>query len=186
MRVIDLTGRRFDKLVVLGPTNKRLNGQVVWRCLCDCTMLCVVRSYNLRTKRTRSCGCLLKAHYNNTRLSDGEAGMRKLYRIYKRNARLRRVVFELSLKEFEALTADACHYCGTAPKHASRPRNNLKRGCYLYNGIDRKNNEQGYTLSNSVACCTMCNGAKSNRTYQVFVEWLKRIGRKWNDLSDTV
>ena len=33
---VDLTGRRFGKVVALAPTDKRLNGSVVWHCVCDC------------------------------------------------------------------------------------------------------------------------------------------------------
>ena len=33
----NLAGQRFGKLVVLSPTEKRMdNGSIVWRCQCDC------------------------------------------------------------------------------------------------------------------------------------------------------
>lgn len=58
----DLTNLRFGKLIALEPTEKRLNGQVVWKCLCDCGAEIEVRSYNLTSGATQSCGCLNQSH----------------------------------------------------------------------------------------------------------------------------
>lgn len=53
----DLTNQRFGKLIALKPTEERLNGQVVWECLCDCGNKIKVRSWNLISNKTCSCGC---------------------------------------------------------------------------------------------------------------------------------
>ena len=58
--VRDLTSQRFGRLVALEPTDKRSGLSVVWRCRCDCGNVCEVASGNLRSGRTRSCGCLRK------------------------------------------------------------------------------------------------------------------------------
>lgn len=55
----DLTGRRFGKLVVLSPTEARMDGgSVVWRCKCDCGNDAEVSARRLIRGKTRSCGCL--------------------------------------------------------------------------------------------------------------------------------
>lgn len=53
----DLSNQKFGKLLALKPTNKRLNGQVVWHCICDCGTEIDVRSWNLTSGKTKSCGC---------------------------------------------------------------------------------------------------------------------------------
>ena len=53
----DLSNQRFGKLKALNPTDKRLNGQVVWHCVCDCGVEIDVRSWNLVSGKTNSCGC---------------------------------------------------------------------------------------------------------------------------------
>lgn len=58
---IDLTGRRFGKLLVLKlaprlPDKKQALSR--WRCRCDCGKTVTVDSRNLRNGDTRSCGCL--------------------------------------------------------------------------------------------------------------------------------
>jgi len=57
-RFIDLTGQRFDRLLVQerGPNSK--SGKVQWKCLCDCGKTIMAFACHLRRKCTRSCGCL--------------------------------------------------------------------------------------------------------------------------------
>lgn len=56
--IIDLTGQRFGKLVVIKAATKRKNKRVIWECYCDCSQTCFVSASNLRRKDgTRSCGC---------------------------------------------------------------------------------------------------------------------------------
>ena len=56
---IDITGRRFGRLVVLKKIGIR-DKAVIFRCKCDCGVLKEVRSGALRKGHTRSCGCLYK------------------------------------------------------------------------------------------------------------------------------
>lgn len=58
----DLTNQRFGKLTAIEPTKERLNGQVVWKCLCDCGNEAYVRSYNLVSGSSQSCGCAMQSH----------------------------------------------------------------------------------------------------------------------------
>jgi len=62
---IDLTGRRFGRLVVLYECNERKNGKVVWHCRCDCENEVNVRSGGLTSGNTTSCGC-----YNRERVAE--------------------------------------------------------------------------------------------------------------------
>lgn len=56
MKLIDLSGRTFCRLLVLGPHESRRN-KVHWLCRCDCGNQIWVDSQALRNGRTRSCGC---------------------------------------------------------------------------------------------------------------------------------
>ena len=55
---IDLTGQPFGRLLVLYECGRSKDGQVLWKCRCDCGNECVVRGAVLRKQRTQSCGCL--------------------------------------------------------------------------------------------------------------------------------
>ena len=58
----DLSNMSFGQLTVLYPTSQRLNGQVVWHCKCTCGKEIDVRSNNLISGNTFSCGCLKQSH----------------------------------------------------------------------------------------------------------------------------
>lgn len=59
-QVIDLTGMRFGRLIVLKREANDDNGSAMWKCRCDCGNIVVVRGGSLRNGNTRSCGCLHK------------------------------------------------------------------------------------------------------------------------------
>lgn len=58
--LIDLTGQRFGKLLVLSrvPGRTASNGKVMWHCLCDCGTELDVLGDSLRRHHTLSCGCI--------------------------------------------------------------------------------------------------------------------------------
>ena len=58
---IDITGKRFGRLVALQPVareNNRTHRCILWLCQCDCGDKIVTRGTRLRAGVTRSCGCL--------------------------------------------------------------------------------------------------------------------------------
>jgi hypothetical protein len=62
--LIDLYGRRFGKLLVVGRApNAGAKGNIaVWCCVCDCGATCDVYSGNLRNGKSESCGCARMRH----------------------------------------------------------------------------------------------------------------------------
>lgn len=58
MRLIDLTGQRFGRWVVVGRDGSGKYGAPYWECLCDCGSTSRVCGASLRTGISRSCGCL--------------------------------------------------------------------------------------------------------------------------------
>lgn len=59
-RVIDLTGQRFGKLIVLEKSGTNKYGSAVWKCKCDCGNFAEVTTALLRNGSVSSCGCLAK------------------------------------------------------------------------------------------------------------------------------
>ena len=57
-RIKDLTGQRFGKLLVFErETNNSKDFHTIWKCKCDCGNIVSVRSNNLISGNTQSCGC---------------------------------------------------------------------------------------------------------------------------------
>lgn len=56
----NLTGKIYGRLVAISPTEKRVNGRVVWHCKCECGNEVDVPSSYLTSGEIQSCGCLRK------------------------------------------------------------------------------------------------------------------------------
>ena len=100
--------------------------------------------------------------------------MRYLIGVYKSMAKKKGLEYNLTEEQFKELTQKDCYYCGIKPKQIIKWGGG-KFGPYIYNGLDRINNDKGYGLDNVVSCCKTCNGAKSKLTLQEFRDWVKRI-----------
>lgn len=55
--IIDLTGQRFGKLLILGRSNRKVIADVYWNFKCDCGITGEVSGHNLRRGTATSCGC---------------------------------------------------------------------------------------------------------------------------------
>lgn len=56
-KLIDLTGRRFGRLVVIERAPNSAKCDTRWKCQCDCGNVVTVRGHNLKQGITNSCGC---------------------------------------------------------------------------------------------------------------------------------
>ena len=61
-KLIELTGQRFGRLVVLERNGSyrcdEFSSSACWLCRCDCGNTKTIRGINLITGATKSCGCL--------------------------------------------------------------------------------------------------------------------------------
>lgn len=184
MRTINLIGKKFGKLEVVGLSEKRGNRkQIKWNCICDCGNAHIVTGESLREGKSKSCGCLqkeLKAHnYNKNR---PEAILKIQYFHLKRRHNKKTKEPVISFKEFQKLSYQKCFYCGLESSkiiedryNDSKSKNKISNTTIKINGIDRVNSNTGYTQNNVVACCLFCNRAKMDMTKQDFMSWVKRI-----------
>ena len=61
MKLIDLTGKRFHFITVLGRTENNRHNQVQYLCRCDCGKEWVVLGKCLTRGSTKSCGCYARS-----------------------------------------------------------------------------------------------------------------------------
>jgi hypothetical protein len=109
---------------------------------------------------------------------------------YKHNAKKRGFVYDLPTDYAIAMMQDDCHYCGSNPyrvrtlsgkRYSTWTDAELYKSTVLYNGIDRKSSDLGYSIDNTVTCCNICNGGKNTLEYDKFIEWIERIKEFNND-----
>lgn len=178
-RTADRTGLRFGRLVVLSRAGSVADGRSTWLCRCDCGTEQVVQWNFLRGGLRQSCGCSQrnlpdaprpKRPY---RLPPGYAARNTVLAVYKNGAAARGLEWRLSVEEFTAIATGDCVYCGSKP--VLRRKKARANGDFVYNGIDRFNTRLGYTKENSVSCCTNCNRAKADLTFNEFTAWIQRL-----------
>lgn len=91
------------------------------------------------------------------------------YKTYKTNAEInRKLLFELTIDEYERLQHGTCYLCGIASSDVHK------------NGIDRVDSSKGYSIDNCRTCCTHCNLIKKDFDVDSFVNQCVQIGSYYN------
>jgi len=107
----DLTGQRFGRLVVLGDSEKRRWGQVLWKCRCDCGKEILKPAGHLAAGEINSCGCLSRetAHNQQIKKLDKNGAMPEKIIKYKNNSNNTSDYKGVSLKNNIYWTAQICY-----------------------------------------------------------------------------
>lgn len=98
---------------------------------------------------------------------------------YQYAAKKRNLIFDLTLHELKNLIKQECFYCGQLSSRTVLSLNvtTQKLEPAGRNGIDRLNNDIGYTPENCVPCCTVCNAMKMDAPLEKFFTRVTRIYR---------
>lgn len=179
MRKLDLTGQKYHRLTVLEIASA-INGRSAWRCQCDCGTIKIIKTDDLRSGDTKSCGC-----WNSEQRSKRAVNMySKCIKYSPEEASARRVwrnnYEEMEFEDFHIISQQPCYYCGEMPSNIQNgadkksSENMKKNGNFTYNGLDRLDNTKPHSKENCVACCKWCNYAKRERTVEEFKEWLTK------------
>jgi len=168
----DRIGEKHGLLTVLSRyPGLHEKGPTKWLCRCDCGNEIVVNDSPLVSGNTRSCGCL--KYKNVYKLPRGESAFNSMYARMEGGAIKRGKEWSLTKDQVRKLTEQNCHYCGTPPAQICNPKD--CNGSYVYNGVDRINNNRGYVIDNVVACCGACNNAKRTMGYTEFKDWVTKV-----------
>ncbi len=152
--VLDLYDRN-----ILHPAKKICDRY--WKCQCDCGFIKILNERTIKHTRFKNCNNCKKSY-----LGEGVAALNNLYSTYKINAKSRKLKWKLTFEQFKILTKSNCYYTNLPPSSICK----AKGGNYVYNGIDRLDNTEGYTIENSVPCNSKVNRMKMDLPYGDFVE----------------
>ena len=81
MRLKDLTGERFSRLVVERRAENK-GSQTMWLCRCDCGRVTIVAAGHLKNGHTTSCGCFHNETVRRMMTTHGQTKTR-LYKIWR-------------------------------------------------------------------------------------------------------
>lgn len=168
-------GDKFNFLTVV-KHHSRSKG---YTCICDCGNTTIVKTYALKTGKSKSCGCkreYLRAEW--VAKKNFSSIKNNIYKNYKRAAKNRKYEFNLTKEEFVELITSNCTYCGSEPTMTftyGAGSSETDYSLFKYNGVDRTDNTLGYTKENSVSCCKICNNSKASLTIKEWLQWLKKV-----------
>ena len=169
----DLTDRRFGKLLVIGEDGLNKSGNYKWKVVCDCGEKFTLDGSTITTGRVTKCPkCSRKSQ---KKQPYQEVSTNQLLSSYKRNALIRNLAWGLEREDFAAFLSRKCFWCDGDPDNVFRLVRTFETKEFVYNGIDRLNNEVGYTLENCVSACKICNWMKSYLTKDDFLRHIAKI-----------
>jgi hypothetical protein len=113
----------------------------------------------------------IQEHGTRRRKPPGISGFNRIYKYYKKGAKYKYREFFLSKEQFRGLVEKPCFYCGSEPYNKAI----TSAGVFTYSGVDRVDSGVGYILENVVPCCTVCNRAKSDMSFDNFIWWIERF-----------
>ena len=115
---LDLTGKRFDRLVAIKPTGEKTPEGRVWLCKCDCGGSIETTARNLNGGRTTSCGCKQREQVTKLGLSNvgknNPAYNHNLTDEQRATNKFHRTSYEAKRLRMQTYTRDGfkCRVCG--------------------------------------------------------------------------
>ena len=183
--LIDLTGKRFGRLVITGraPDYIQENGRkrVQWKCLCDCGKEFVTNADALKAGKTSSCGCLKHEFMINKFATHHETDS-KLYGVW---CAIKRRCYNKNSTYYEEYGGRGITMCDGWRDHYEAFRDWAHASGYTDKlTIDRIDNDEGYSPENCrcVDCVAQANNRRSNIniTYNgethTLTEWADIVG----------
>lgn len=174
----NLVSSKFNRLTVLKPIKKHDRTYLV--CECECGNVKDIKMSHLKSGRIKSCGCLRteelesrKGMVSKSLKPNNYSAKYRVFKSYEKHATDRGYSFDLDLETFVKITSKNCSYCGAEPNNSMNGKQS--RSKYIYNGIDRVNNNLGYSVENCVPCCKTCNVAKSEMSREDFFKWISKV-----------
>lgn len=172
-KVVNYTGLVFGKLTVKDTYKRDKNKkETKWLCICECGNECWVTNCSLKSG-TKSCGC---ARLGQNKIKFGRSTKNIVYKRYIKGAKKRNLDFSLTFEEFIVIIQKECYYCNDIKTSVQKSKNN--NGDFSYTGIDRVDNQKGYTIENCAPCCRPCNYMKHKMSLNEFLDKIKTIYKR--------
>ena len=159
-----------------------------WKLQCECgTIYYPESAKRILNGNTKSCGCLNleKRREKAIKLINDRSDPNPTSVLARNIFKGRYNDGDLTFEQFYELSQQPCHYCGVINSNAmmKKPSKysylaNLSNEelTFRYNGLDRiSSKENGHFLKNCVSACYTCNHAKSDMSYNDFLNYIQRL-----------
>ena len=187
---LNLEGKRFGRLTVIGDSGKRSKGgKVLHECLCDCGKHVRVEGSNLTCGITQSCGCLQRERARTANTTHGYASRGEKTRTYKAWRSMKGRCLNPKIKDYHNYGGRGIVICKRWMKFENflEDMGEVPKGLTL----ERMNNEGNYEPSN---CKWATRKEQTRNTRQnrfikfdgkshILTDWAKIIGIERSTLA---
>jgi hypothetical protein len=188
MKLIDLTGQKFGRLTVVGQTFSK-NGRTIWKCKCDCGNEKDIGGHDLKSRATRSCGCLQKEETASRFLTHGATETRLYFIWSTMKQRCENPSNEKSKRNYKDRGIAVCpewHDFSVFQKWA------FDNGYSDSLTIDRIDNDEGYCPENcrwadnktQANNRRVCRYLTFNNETHTIAQWAEKLGMAYNVLDN--
>lgn len=181
--MLDLTNKRFNRLVGIKPVGRTCDRVVIWQFKCDCGNIKEISGTKVRGGYTKSCGCFKAENLKKDgREHHGWRGYQDIsmsfYSRMKSCAKLRNYSWNLSIKFLWELFIKQNKKCALSGINIEMPfhirqlhdKNNDKLA-----SLDRIDNNKGYTKDNVQWVCKRINYMKHTQKQEEFLKLVSII-----------
>lgn len=153
MKIVDISGQRFGKLVAIDRVGRK-GHNTIWLVQCDCGNKTEALLSNIRSGKTKSCGCGVKA-------IEGDSG-KKLNSVWRGMRRRCKEVNSISYPNYGAIGVTVCREWDQS--YLKFKRWALASGYNPSLTLDRIDNSKGYSPDNCrwVTIEEQCNNKTNN------------------------
>jgi hypothetical protein len=163
----------FGRLTVLRDSGERTKtGFIVWECSCECGTITRVRTSNLTSGHTKSCGCLLADSARDQFRSHGMSTSQEGFMVYTARQRAKRLRVPCTISVEDIHIPDRCPALGIP----------IISGAGRQNGspsLDRIRPELGYVPGNVAVISDLANRIKQNASsaqVRAVGQWMRSNG----------
>ena len=142
--MLDLKGKVFNRLLVVSPTGRTVRTGKLWKCLCLCGKHTEVTAAQLRSNKTKSCGCLQRERTSRKNTKHGSSGTS----LYERWSSLKKRCRNKNDADYKYYGARGITVCDEWNSFLNFKEWALANGYHSHLSIDRINNNEGYMPEN--------------------------------------
>jgi len=175
-KLIDLTGRTFERLTVVAKEKAKYGTRAFWHCRCDCGEEIIVSSQSLRTGATKSCGCLNAEKTTARNMKHGLAYSEKLYAVWKA---MRQRCFNKRCKDYPKYGGRGITVCNEWDDYARFRSWAIANGYQEGLSIDRKEVNGNYEPSNCRWVSSFIQANNTRRNINITIDGISKTASEW-------
>ena len=164
-KIIDLTGQKYQRLTAIKFVELSKYG-AIWECKCDCGNIKNVRSGDLRSGNTNSCGCYMKDRIKETNIKHGASKNNVMSGAYRSWRSMKERCYVKSCIEYERYGGRGIIVCDRWKNCFENFLEDMGERPEGYS-LERKDFNGNYEPSN--CCWTTCMEQAKNRRNNKYV-----------------